>query len=76
MLKQEKPSEELSELRVENCALREQLSKSEAELHQTQALLASLREDRDKLRTKVRTVKKLLVLGLGFLQGPKLAQIC
>lgn len=46
--------EELIELRLENSSLRDQLSKTEIELHQTQILLASVREDRDKLRSKVR----------------------
>lgn len=45
--------EELIELRLENSSLRDQLSKTEIELHQTQILLASVREDRDKLRSKV-----------------------
>ncbi|XP_046688739.1 colorectal mutant cancer protein isoform X2 [Homalodisca vitripennis] len=55
--KKEKKSfleEELFELRAENSALQEQLSKTEAELQQTQTLLASVREDRDKLRNKLR----------------------
>lgn len=45
--------EELIELKIENSSLRDQLSKTEIELHQTQILLASVREDREKLRSKV-----------------------
>ncbi|XP_054258274.1 colorectal mutant cancer protein-like isoform X2 [Macrosteles quadrilineatus] len=45
--------EELQELRARNSALEEQLSKTEAELRQAQAVLSSVREDRDKLRLKV-----------------------
>ncbi|XP_054258017.1 colorectal mutant cancer protein-like [Macrosteles quadrilineatus] len=48
--------EELQELRARNSALEEQLSKTEAELRQAQAVLSSVREDRDKLRLKVKEV--------------------
>lgn len=50
---QSRVEEELQELRARNSALEEQLSKTEAELRQAQAVLSSVREDRDKLRLKV-----------------------
>lgn len=51
--------EELNNVRAMNTVLQEQLSKKEVELKQTKTLLISIREERDKLRNKLREALSL-----------------